>query len=378
MPDAIDYAMSLVEIPSVSASSNADVSDVVEKHLVTLGFEIEHQEFFDPFGVPKVNVIGKRGSGRGGLAYFSHTDVVPADTWSIKEHGAFEPTIRHGRLYGRGSCDMKGSLAAMLAAVDRIGRDETTQPVYVVCTADEEVGFHGAKYVVEHSTLYREMVDGQSRAIIGEPTELNVVHAHKGIYGFRVVARGRAAHSSTRDGVNANLQMIPFLAEMKAIHDETLADSRWLNDDFDPPWISWNIGINDHNRAVNITAPQSVCTVYFRPMPGQDADALVRRAEALAKHIGLEFVWECRGLPLSGRVDSEFVTEAVRITQCQRSRTVGYGTDGVCFTELKDILVLGPGSILQAHTDDEWISIDQLDLGANVFEQMIRRWCMSH
>ena len=377
MTDALEYALSLVTVPSVSRDSNVAVSDVVERHLRTLGFQIERQEFLDPHGVPKVNIIGKRGSGSGGLAYFSHTDVVPADTWSIAAHGPFAATVREGRLYGRGSCDMKGSLACMLAAASRVRDVELHAPLYIVCTADEEVGFHGARRVVETSTLYREMVAGQSRAVIGEPTELNVVYAHKGIYGFRVISRGKAAHSSTRDGVNANLAMIPFLLVMKRIHDETLADPDWRNDEFDPPWISWNLGINDHHCAVNITAPESVCTVYFRPMPGQDGDRLVDRARAMAEQCHLEFQLECRGLPLSGDPHSEFVHETLRIAGRSAAQTVSYGTDGVCFTELKQILVLGPGSIQQAHTDDEWIALEQLDAGTAVYEQMVRRWCVN-
>lgn len=277
MTDPVDYASRLVAVPSVSAQSNAAVSDVVVSIMDSIGFQIERQEFLDPQGVPKVNVIGKRGNGSGGVAYFGHTDVVPASTWSIREHGPFDPTVRDGRLYGRGSCDMKGSVACALAAAGRFDPTKLIEPIYIVCTADEEVGFHGARHVVEHSSFYREMVASQSRAIIGEPTEMSVVHAHKGIFGFRAIAHGKAAHSSTREGTNANLIMIPFLDEMKRIHDETRSDPRWLNDDFDPPWISWNIGINDLNCAVNITAPLSICTVYFRPMPGQNAEELVVR-----------------------------------------------------------------------------------------------------
>ena len=271
---------------------------------------------------------------------------------------------------------MKGSLACMLAAASRLQDMEFHSPLYIVCTADEEVGFHGARRVAEASTLYREMVTSQTRTIIGEPTELNVVYAHKGIYGFRAISRGKAAHSSTRSGVNANLAMIPFLSDMKRMHDETLADPAWQNAEFDPPWISWNIGINDHHCAVNITAPESVCTVYFRPMPGQDADGLVEQARTAAERCGLEFKVECRGLPLSGNPDSEFVRDTLRIAGRPAAQTVSYGTDGVCFTELKQILVLGPGSIQQAHTDDEWISLDQLDTGTGIYEQMARKWCI--
>jgi acetylornithine deacetylase len=163
---------------------------------------------------------------------------------------------------------------------------------------------------------------------------------------------------------------------MKLLHDETVTDPVWSNAEFDPPGISWNIGINDHHCAVNITAPESVCTVYFRPMPGHDGDLLVQRAEAAAKRYGLDFNFECRGLPLAGDPDSEFVRDTLRLAKRPAAKTVSYGTDGVCFTELKQILVLGPGSIQQAHTDDEWISLQQLDAGTVIYEQMIRRWCV--
>jgi acetylornithine deacetylase len=376
MTNAVEYATRLVAVPSVSVQSNSNVSKVVESILRDLQFQIEFQEFLDPAGVPKVNVIGKLGTGTGGLAYFSHTDVVPADTWSIRDHGPFEPTVRGDRLYGRGSCDMKGSIACMLAAAKQLQGQTLREPLYVVCTADEEVGFHGARHVVDHSPLYREMVAGKSRAIIGEPTELSVVHAHKGIFGFRAISHGKAAHSSTRDGVNANVAMIPFLAEMKLIHDETRTDPRWLNVEFEPPWNSWNIGINDLNCAVNITAPRSVCTVYFRPMPGQQPEELVNRARLAAERCGLEFHLECQGQPLAGDPQSEFVRETLKISGESHSKAVSYGTDGVMFTELKDIIVFGPGSIQQAHRDDEWISLEQLDRGTELYGRLVQRWCI--
>lgn len=375
--DAIDFASRLVAVPSVSAQSNLPVSRVVEAMLLDMGFECEFQEFLDPFGVPKANVIGKLGTGQGGLAYFSHNDVVPVDSWSVTEHGPFEPTIKNGRLYGRGSCDMKGSIACMLAAIHRVRHERFREPVYFVCTADEEVGFHGARKVADGSSLYREMVQAQSRAIIGEPTELNVVHAHKGIFGFRAIANGKAAHSSTREGTSATLLMIPFLAEMKRLHDETLVDPHWLNHEFDPPWISWNIGFSDLNCAVNITAPRSLCTVFFRPMPGQDGNELVERARQAAERYGLEFHQECAGQPMYADSASDYVRETLKVAGAVKSQTVSYGTDGVMFTELKQMVVLGPGCIRQAHTDDEWIALDQLNRGTNLYEQLVRRWCLS-
>ena len=206
----------------------------METELGKHGFVVERQEYTDAQGVLKVNVIGKKGDGTGGLAYFGHSDVVPAKRWFSDEHGPFEPTVVGERLYGRGSCDMKGSISCMLAAAEQFASGDLNAPLYIVVTADEEVGFHGARKVVEESKHYREMLEHGARAVIGEPTELEVVHAHKGSIKIVATAEGLAAHSSSAKGRNANLNMIPFLAEMKRLHDETESDPKWQNDDFQP------------------------------------------------------------------------------------------------------------------------------------------------
>ncbi len=172
------------------------------------------------------------------------------------------------------------------------------------------------------------MVTGNSRGIIGEPTRLEVVHAHKGTYGIKAVARGKAAHSSTGEGENANLRMIPFLAEMRAIHDEVAADPRWQDERFCPPTLTWNIGINDLTRAVNITPPQSVCTVYFRPMPGMDVEPLLQRCQRKAEECGLAFEIALRGQPLYVDPQSSLVRECLELAGKERPGTVAYSTDG--------------------------------------------------
>ena len=370
-----DFLTELIRFESVSSSSNVAISDYVEQQLKTLGCAIERIDYDDPQGVRKSNVIGKLGDGTGGLAYFGHTDVVPADTWSIAAHGPFEPTIHNDRLYGRGSCDMKGSIACAMAALKQIPASRLKQPVYIGCTADEEIGYCGAVQVVERSAMYDEMVRGGTRAIIGEPTSLEVVHAHKGTYGFVAISRGEAAHSSTHEGCNANLAMIPFLQEMKLIHDELETESQWQNQAFDPPTMSWNIGINDHTRARNIKAAQSICTVYYRPMPTVDGEAALARAQASAAKHGLEFETVVKFPPFYVAPDSDFVQEMLRLAARPTARTVCYGTDGAVLNGLKDAVVLGPGRIAQAHTDDEWIALDQLRRGTELYGKLMERWC---
>lgn len=373
--EALDYTKKLVSFDSTSSLSNTPVTECVDQILQELEFETERIEYTDRAGVPKSNVIGKKGSGSGGVAYFGHTDVVPADNWFSDSHDPFEPTVVGDRLYGRGSCDMKGSISCMLAAAGNFSASELAHPVYITCTADEEVGCDGAEEVARRSELYREMVTGESHGVVGEPTRLEVVYGHKGTYGFRAVSRGRAAHSSTRNGINANLAMIPFLSEMKAIHDEVEKDKAWHNLEFDPPTVSWNIGINDHTRAINITAPQSVCTVYFRPTPGIDADALLDRAARAAERCGVEFEVMRTAPPFYLDKESDYLREIRAISQRESMQTVSYGTDACMLGQMKHMVVIGPGDIAQAHTADEWVELEQLRLGSELYTRLIKRWC---
>lgn len=381
MPTALEYAQRLVEFDSVSSTSNVAVTDYVEGVLREAGCEIERLEYDDANGVRKACVIGRLGPQATptgipiGMGYFGHTDVVPADTWFSDEHGPFEPTLKDDRLYGRGSCDMKGSVACMLAALEQVSAGDLTQPLYVTCTADEEIGYGGAQKVAADSQMFAEMVSLKTRGIIGEPTRLEIVHAHKGTYGMKAISRGRAAHSSTAEGINANLAMIPFLAELKAIHDEVESDPKWHDARFSPPTQTWNILICDHTRAVNITPPQSICQVYFRPMPGQDADSLVERCERKAAECGIELEVTIRGQSIYLAPDSPLVLEALELAGRQQATTVAYSTDGAMLGALDSMIVAGPGDIRQAHTHDEWIALEQLELGTQLYSRMIRRWC---
>ncbi len=369
------YAKRLIGFESVSHLSNRMISKYLQLKLTKHGFVVEKLEYRDPQRVRKVNIVARKGSGQGGLAYFAHTDTVPATDWFSRKYGPYEPAIAKERLYGRGSCDMKGSIACMLTAAQRFSCEQLHEPLYLVFTADEEIGFQGARYVVEQSQTYREMVQYNTRGIIGEPTGLDVVHAHKGMCILTATSHGKAAHSSTNLGKNSNLAMIPFLAEMKRIHDELEIDPQWHNPQFDPPTLSWNIVIEDANRAVNVTSPKTVCRVYTRPMPGIDIEPLVQRTRQAAVKNGLEFEQFNPNSILDTAPDNEFVTETLKLVHRNQPRTVSYGTDGGIFSELENLIVYGPGNIAQAHTRDEWISIEQLNLGTEMYSKLIERWC---
>ena len=372
---ALRYTKRLVGFDSTSHHSNRLISKYLEMKLTKHGFVVEKVEYLDRRKVRKCNLIAKKGGGHGGLAYFSHSDVVPAKKWFTKKYSPFEAAMARERLYGRGTCDMKGSIACMLTAAQQFSWDDLQKPLYFVVTADEEIGFDGARYVVDESKLYREMVNHGTKAIIGEPTSLEVVHAHKGSVEITVKARGKAAHSSSTKGVNANYLMIPFLTEMKAIYDETESDPKWQDEMFDPPTMSLNLRVRDDSLALNITPGRSVCTIYMRTMPSVDERPLLKRIEAAAKQYGLEIEINNWGGGFSMDPNSEFVQESLKLAHRPKPKTVSYGTDGGIFTELDNKIVFGPGSIAQAHTHNEWIALEQLNLGTEMYSKMIRHWC---
>jgi len=270
---------------------------------------------------------------------------------------------------------MKGSIACMLSAIDSLKRRTLNHPIYVCCSADEELDHRGIKEVTNSSQIYQELVRGKACGIVGEPTGMDVVYAHKGGVQIVVTANGKAAHSSTREGVNANLAMIPFLQEAKAIYDETERESKWWDNEFDPASVCLNIGINDHTRAVNITAPQSVCTLCFRPMPNTNVGALVERFRSAANHFGLEFQLRTQNPSFRRDPISKFTVACAEICQSPQPRTVAYGSEAGNLSAIEQLVVLGPGDIAQAHKSDEWISLAQLEKGTSVYQKIIEEYC---
>ncbi|MEE2640520.1 MAG: M20/M25/M40 family metallo-hydrolase, partial [Planctomycetota bacterium] len=355
--------------------TNRNVSLYIENKLKKHGFATERITYLDRNKVRKFNIVGKKGNGQGGLAYSCHSDVVPAEKWHSKKKGPFQPGIARDRLYGRGSCDMKGSIACMLEAVQSVSWDKMKAPIYFICTADEECGFEGAKQVTQKSDFYREIVEHQTPMIIGEPTLLEVIYSHKGSYLIEISSKGISAHSSTREGRNANLAMIPVLHEAKKIHDELEEDPRWQNTLFEPATMSWNIGINDHTSAINMTPSQSKCTIYFRPMPSVDYEPVLKRLEDVVAEHGLKMKKNKYGDPVYTDPESDFVQTALELSRKRKPRTVAYGTDGGAFTEVKNKIIFGPGNIAQAHTFNEWIAIEQLSLGTQMYAKFLQRFC---
>lgn len=370
----------LVAENSVSSKSNASVNAIVCRWLQALGFETEVLEYKDTQGVPKSNLVAKRNPestepvDKGGVGYMAHTDVVPAVDWDTGFNQPFEAYAMQGKLYGRGTCDMKGSLCCAIQAASRIQRKDQKKPIYFVVTADEEIGMQGAKFVVKNSNIWREMIQRDVVGIIGEPTELKVVHAHKGGEGIILRSEGQSAHTSTGGGKNANYQLIPALTEILELRNQTEQLVDYRNSDFDPPTVSMNLVIQNEPLAVNVTTAIAEVCIYFRTMPGVDTSRITNRLRSIQeKH---QLLWIDKGGTPCWGVDpqSPWVKEMLQLLGEETSQTVGYGTDAAILQDLPKLMVCGPGSIEQAHRKDEWVSIEQLEKAVNVYELAFRKW----
>ncbi|MEM7113270.1 MAG: M20/M25/M40 family metallo-hydrolase [Chloroflexota bacterium] len=369
--DVVELTQDLVRFQSVSKDSNAPVSDYIQEVLEAMGFTVERLEYTDGNGELKVNLVGKIGEGSGGLAFCSHSDTVPGQE---VDWDAFDPVVKDGRLYGRGSCDMKGPLAATMVAASKIDASQLKQPVYIVVTSDEEIGLFGAKFVAEKSKVLLE--DKPTYGVIAEPTTMIPVYAHKGGVHVRVTSQGVAAHSSTDKGVSANWTLARFMAEMADLRDVAMRDETFRNYEFNPPTNGFNMTMTDFNTAGNVTAPRSQCTVGFRAMPDSGVEEMLDMITTVAEKYELDYTVGAMK-PLYVSTESDLVKAAVRALDGRKPETVPYGTDGIYLQNvIPEMVVLGPGDIGVAHTVGESIPLSELTQAVDVYEKMIVDLCM--
>lgn len=367
--DPIQLTQDLIAIPSVSRWSNVTISDHMAEILTIHQFQLERLEYIDENGERKVSLIAKKGEGSGGLAFISHSDTVPGQE---QDWAAFSPLLEKGRLLGRGSCDMKGPLAAALVAAVRVDIAQLKKPVYVVIAADEEVGGGGAKQIAAESHLFNEA--GPTQGILTEPTRSIPVYAHKGGCSIKVIAHGRAAHTSTEQGISANFLMAPFMAEMAELAKVLKTDESYMNHDFIPPTLGFNMVISDGDCRRNVTAAKTVCELGFRPMPNGRSEELCDQIIAKAEEYGFEVETLYR-TPFYISPEADLVQVACQVTH-KKAETVSFGTDAFHLKEKLDLLVLGPGDIQQAHTVGESIGVAEIEAAVDIYGGIINRLCL--
>ncbi|RLT35167.1 MAG: M20/M25/M40 family metallo-hydrolase, partial [Chloroflexi bacterium] len=364
--NVVELTAQLVAIQSETPQSNRPVSDFLKAVLEEAGFAVEVLSYIDPNGEEKVNLVGKKGGGAGGLGLFSHSDTVPGNVgWQ-----PFAPEVKDGKLYGRGSCDMKGPLAATIVAASRFPAEQLTKPLFIAVTSDEENGHIGSHFIVaESKTLTRGWPEF---CVVCEPSEMIPVYAHKGGARVTVTAHGRSAHTSTDKGESANFKIAPFLAEMAELAQLFKTDKRFQNDEFNPPTNGFNLILNDGGVPLNVTAAKTVAGLGLRAMPNAGTEEAIQMIVERAKAHNLEV--EISGTSFSHfhvSPDSPLVQAACRATGAERAVTVPYGTEAVTYQSHMQSIVLGPGNIAQAHTVGEFIDIAQLEEAVEVYSRLI-------
>lgn len=365
--EAISILDALIAFPTTPTESNLDLVDWVSKLLEATGARI--RVWTDATG-EKANLFATFGpEGDGGVVLSGHTDVVPT-TDQVWATDPFRLTERDGRLFGRGACDMKGFVAAVLASAPLFAEARLSRPVHIALTYDEEVGCYGAQALVE--SLRREG-PRPAVAIIGEPTEMRIIDGHKGCCEYTTTFHGLAGHGSAPDrGVNAVRYAVDYVARLMEIEAE-LRGYAPVDSPFDPPWTTLQVGRIEGGAARNVIAETCALEWEMRPVCKADAQLVLSEVDRFAEEtlllrmravhpdssITRETVGEMIGLT------PQFDNQAVRLLSALTGRTetevVPFGTEAGLFQELGlDCAVCGPGSIAQAHTPDEFLEISQL------------------
>jgi len=367
MPEAarvVDTVSRLVGFDTTSRNSNLDLIAHARTILEGLGARVRLT--YDDSRT-KANLLATLGPDTdGGYVLSGHTDVVPVDgqDWSSDP---FRAEAREGKLYGRGTADMKGFVGACLALAPEFARRDLKRPVHFAFSYDEEVGCVGVGRLIAD---LKEAGIKPALAVIGEPTEMRVVGAHKAGAGFRTRITGREGHSSApHKGANAVMMAGEFLGHLAALQAELKRDA---DPRFDPPYTTIQANVISGGTALNILARQCEVTWEYRSLPGRGDDLAARVAAHVEKAIlpkyraqAKEAAIETRTLAtypgLAFEPDSPAVQLARACTGANEVDVVAYGTEAGLFQRAGiPAVVCGPGSIDQAHKADEFVELSQL------------------
>ena len=349
-------ARDLVQIDSRSFVSNLAIADVIEAALS--GFEIERLDFVDPAGTAKRALVAHRGGASGGIAFSGHMDTVPDTGWDTDP---FAATVDGDILRGLGATDMKGPVAAIVVAARAL---PAWLPVTLLITTDEETTKQGAREIVDRSVLLRRV--RPAGIIVAEPTGMAPVRGHRAHIGFTAVATGLQAHSSTGEGRNANWALIPFLAEMRTLFQRLRDDPALQDPDYDPPFSDFNLVLDNHGAAVNVTVPKATARIKFRYSARLDPQPVVDAVRLAAARHGIALEEAREGAPPELAIDHPLVALCVAAAGAA-ARTAPYGTDASVLQAAAPCVVLGPGSMAVAHKPAEHVSLAELAAAIPVF-----------
>ncbi|KAF1071356.1 MULTISPECIES: acetylornithine deacetylase [Variovorax] len=365
-PQSLALAQALVRMNTISANSNLQLIDFAQAHLAALG--VKSRITYNAERT-KANLFATLGEGKpAGVIVSGHTDTVPWDgqDWSVDPLSA---TVRDGRLYGRGSADMKSFIAVALANAHRFLESEAPFAVHFAFSYEEEIGCFGVK------ELIADMRDAGIKplaCIVGEPTSMVPAIAHKGVYRYKCCVRGKEAHSSlTPKSVNAIEMAARVIGKVRDMAEGFERDEPRY-EGFDVPFSTASVGQFHGGIADNVVPRDAEFRYEFRDLPTADAKRMQQEVLAYAGSLepamkkvapdaGFSFDTICEIPSFLGSANDAITKLAQRLAGEERTTLVAFGTEAGLFKNAGiPTVVCGPGSIEQAHQPDEYVSLDQL------------------
>ncbi len=363
--DAVELTQELVRINSQNPTHNEkEVANFVKDFLEDLKLAPEILEF----DKNRPSVICSVGKGEG-LLLNGHIDTVPiVSGWTEDPFGG---KIKENRLYGLGSSDMKGGVAAILAGFAKLSKQKFKRKLLLTFVADEEVALSGSRYIIEKK---KEIFEDVEYGVIAEPTSLAVKIAQKGVADFNVRFFGKSAHGSKpEDGDNAIYKATAFIEEVKRLIKELgKTKHKALGSG------SINIGRIEGGVKVNIVPDTCLVEVDRRLIPGETPELAKKQLEDIIKKLHLDGKVEQTGgrLPLFVSEKSPIVKELLKIRKSELTVGKGYTEAELYKTEAGvECVVFGPGN-KGIHCPDEYVEVDKLKEAESVFEKLIRNWCL--
>jgi acetylornithine deacetylase len=381
-PRLFKHMDAVLRLPSISSAntdldmSNAAVIDYLAQAFSELGFNCEIIASPSASGKKKANLIATLGTGPGGLVFAGHTDTVPMDE-ALWKFPPLQLTQENNRLYGLGSTDMKGFFAIIMEAVRELDLSKIQQPLIVLATADEETSMNGARTL---ASLGRPRA---RYAVVGEPTSLRPVRAHKGIMMETLRLQGQSGHSSDPSlGKNALEAMHSVITELLTFRGEL--QSKYRDPMFSIAHPTLNLGCIHGGDNPNRICGHCELEFDIRLLPGMKIDSLredmAQRLRPVAERFGVGFSLT----PLFPGIeafhtpaDSELVRIAERLTN-HSAGTVAFGTEAPFLQQMgMETIILGPGNIDQAHQPDEYLELASIQPCIDLLQELIGRYCVT-
>jgi acetylornithine deacetylase len=382
MTKSIAYLEKLIAFPTVSRDGNLDLIAYVQNVLMGFGVssELVHNE-----EKTKANLWATIGPANiSGVALSAHTDVVPVvgQAWTSDP---FSLNRRDGNLYGRGSADMKGFIACCLTMAEDAAKRKLKTPIHLAFSYDEEIGCIGVRRLID---MMKTLPYRPRFCVVGEPTMLQVVTAHKGKLGYRVTAHGLEAHSSLAPiGVNAIYMACDLISEIRRIQQD-IAKHGASDGDYEVAYTTLHVGKMSGGEVMNIVPNHASFDFEIRYLPQDDGIAIAQRIRDVAEEVATSFrsvfadarftFAELQSYPaLDTPVESDIVNFVRSLTGGNSTGKITFGTEGGLFQKELGIpsVVCGPGNIAVAHKPDEHISEVQMGLCDTMLMNLIDRLC---